>query len=374
MATEHAQRFGDVVNQIAKEMGVSVNDRMTLPDLMGIGRNLIQNSDGSVTPSSLGYRALTTTMTYVNPLPIRQEFYTLFAGKKPSDFVPIDVGVGAWATEAFTRLTYSLAGDYEAGYIGVGSGANDRTNYVDMGASSKTVARRVWKKGFAWTIADLAQAGYIQGFDLIGEKMETMNEHFALGQQELVFLGSKTDALLKGLYTLSDVNSDTAAITKSIASMSFTELNTAAQAIIEYYRANCSRTAYFTHFIVPESDWNGLQQLIPVLSGGAAFLSRKQILEVAFKGVSGLDVQIMPTIYGMPTYNASRGLGGGSGLNRYVAYKYDKNVLRQDMSVPLMMTNPGTIDNFQFQCAGVSQHSGVAAFKPTQICYFDFAA
>jgi hypothetical protein len=144
--------------------------------------------------------------------------------------------------------------------------------------------------------------------------------------------------------------------------------------MLEFYRTNCSRTAFPTHFVVPESDWLGLGQQIPVLSGGAAFLTRKQIIENSFKSVTGIDVQIMPTIYGMPDYNSSRGLGSGSGLNRYVMYKYDKNVLKQDMAVPLMVTNPGTIDNFQFQCAGVSQHSGVAAFKPTQICYFDYAA
>jgi hypothetical protein len=44
-----------------------------------------------------------------------------------------------------------------------------------------------------------------------------------------------------------------------------------------------------------------------------------------------------------------------------------------DIPVDITVTQPNTLNNFQFQDAAYGQYTGVAAYKPLEVLYFDRA-
>ena len=60
------------------------------------------------------------------------------------------------------------------------------------------------------------------------------------------------------------------------------------------------------------------------------------------------------------------------GLNRYMLYKNDPEVVKMDIPVNFTLTSPNTADNFQWKGVGYGQFTGVQSFRPRGTYYMDW--
>lgn len=319
-----------------------------------------RNSNGDVSGVGLGYDRTTSTLTYIKKLITTPKYYEIDISK----YLPIIVGEGSFAEDILTHITINSSGDFEDGMINHGID-NSMLSKVNAGISSKTVPVVTWAKTVEYTEIQIQQALFANNWNIINAKHTSRQMNYELGIQKLAFLGSKnTPTTVAGLLTQPNVNINTALITAPLSSMDVTDYTSFIGGIYEAYRVNCNRSAKPNRFVIPESDFNGLQ--VPY-SASFPNVSKMDWLIKAFAGL-GLNVEILPSIYGMPAYNADYGLN----LNRYALYNYEEESLRMDIPVNIRSTMPGTLNNFQFQDVAYSMFTGAWAYRELEMLYLDF--
>ncbi len=326
----------------------------------------VRNATGDIDQTTLGYQIAIDTLTFIKKQITEQKFYEV----APADYIPISVGDGAFSQQILTNLTVSTARDFESGIIQQGSG-NDRLESADSAIASKITQILNWAKATGYSVFEIEQALQSNNWDIIESKHRARKKNWDLGIQKIAFLGILSDQTnFPGLLTQSSgqVNSDVATITSSISSMSPTAFANFIAAVVASYQSNCAYTAMPTHFIIPQNDWLGLS--VPV-SPTYPFNSKLEYLRKAFAEIVPGGVKILPSIYSMPTYNSTV-VNVGTGLNRYAMYRYDPESIRMDIPVDYTVTQPNTLNNFQFQDAGYGQVSGVTVLRGLELLYFDF--
>ena len=318
------------------------------------------NANGDVDVTSFGFQQAMDRLTYIRKETVEQKFYEV----APADYIPVSVGEGAFSQSMLTNLTFMAGGDFEQGWINEGVG-NDRLAVAGASVAPVTIKIKNWAKSVGYTIFEIEQALRANSWDYVEALHRARKKEWDLGVQMVAFIGSLSDPNITGLYTLGNVNSDVSTITKTISSMSTSEFSTFVSLVLESYRSNCARTAYPTHFIIPEDDWNGLTA---PLNTTYPTVSKLEYLKKAF-GEAGLgEMKLLPSAYGMPTYNTSRSVN----KHRYVMYRYDVDSLRLDIPVDFTPTQPNTWNNFQFQDVAYGQLGGVNSYRPLECEYFDF--
>ena len=308
--------------------------------------------------NALGYEINITTLTTIVKKVTEQKFFEI----APADYLPVRVGEGAWSSNLVTYRSYQLGEDFSTGVINTG-GNSSRLAQGDAGVDSVTVKVRNWAKGISWSIFDLELAAKSGNWDLVTAKEKARKRNWDLGIQKVAFLGLSGDSSVLGLYNQVGVTNNTTAITAPIKGLTAANLNTLLGTLVEAYRANCNRTAYPTHFIIPESDYNGLASLTD-----AAFpiKTKLQVLEEAFQLVCrNKNFKILPNAYGDSVYS-------GLGVQRYALLNYDEESLRMDIPVDYSNTLANSIDNFNFQNVGYGQFTGVQAYRPAELLYFSY--
>jgi len=326
----------------------------------------VRNATGDIDQTTLGYQIAIDTLTFIKKQITEQKFYEV----APADYIPISVGDGAFSQNILTNLTVSTARDFESGIIQQGSG-NDRLESADSAIASKTVAVLNWAKAVGYSVFEIEQALQSNNWDIIESKHRSRKKNWDLGIQKMAFLGVLSDQTnFPGLLSQSgsNVNSDLTTITASISSMTPTQFANFVSLVVASYQSNCAYTAMPTHFIIPQNDWLGLAT--PV-SPTYPFNSKLEYLKKAFAEIVPGGIKILPSIYSMPTYNSSV-VNAGTGLNRYCMYRYDPETLRMDIPVDYTVTQPNTLNNFQFQDAGYGQATGVGVYRGLEVLYFDF--
>lgn len=326
----------------------------------------LRNATGDIDQSSLGFQITIDTLTFLKKQITEQKFYEV----APADYIPISVGDGAFSQSILTNLTVSTARDFESGVINQGS-ANDKLDSADAAITSKTVQVINWAKATAYSVFEIEQALQSNNWDIIEQKHRARKKNWDLGIQQIAFLGmSSNQTNVPGLLTQSssNVNSDTSTITQLISGMSADNFATFIKNVVAAYQANCNYTAMPTHFVIPQDDWLGLAA--PV-SAAYPFNSKLEYLKKAFAEIVPGGVKLLPLVYSIPSYNSSL-LGGGSGLHRYCMYRYDPETIRMDIPVDYTVTQPNTLNNFNFQDAGYGQFTGVGVYRPLEVLYFDF--
>ena len=334
---------------------------------MQAGMTLL-NANGDIDQSGMGFQRATDTMTYIKKKVIEQKFY-----KVPfAEYIPVEVGEAAFSANILTNMSLSFSGNFEEGIINSAQG-NARLSQADAGVTSKTVAVHTWAKEIGYSLIEIEQALATNNWDLIEAREKSRKANWDLGMQEIAFIGAASNTAILGLYTLDNVNSDaTSTITTKISSMTVAQFNTFVAQVIEAFRSNSNRTADMTDFIIPEDDWNGLSSM--VTTAGYSAVSKREYLKKAFaeSGISG-GVEIKGCAYGIPAYNLSRGLNSNSGYHRYVALNKDRDTLRMDIPVDYTSTPANSLNNFNFQNAAYGQFTGVTAYRPLEVLYFDIA-
>ena len=313
--------------------------------------------------NNLGYQIDITTLTAIVKRVVEQKFFQI----PIADYVPVRVGEGAWSTEMTTYRDFALGGDFETGIINTAANKS-RLAEADSGVDSVTVPVMNWAKEINWTIFDLAHASKSGNWDLVTSKERSRKKNWDLGVQKIAFLGAEGNAGVRGLLTQLDVNSNTTLITKYISLMTDSEFEALLAGLLEAYRFNVARTAMPSLFIIPEADYNGL-----AVSTSETFplVSKLERLQKAFSMMTmNPNFKIMPLAYADQATNADTQVDG---KNRYTLLNYDEDTVRMDIPVDYTNTMQNTTNGAQFTNVGYGQFTGVKAYRPKEILYFDWA-
>ena len=308
--------------------------------------------------NALGYEIDVTTLTTIMKRVTEQKFFTI----APADYLPVRVGEGAWSSNLLTYQSFALADDFVTGVINTG-GNNGRLASADAGVDSVTIKVFNWAKTIGWSLFDLQLASKSGNWDLITAKENSRKKNWDLGIQKIAFLGSGASDCL-GLYNQSLTPNAGTVLPVAISAMTPAQFDTFLGAIIPAYRTYCNFTAMPSHFVIPESDFNGLASFP---SSSFPLKSKLEILEAALKVVTGnAAFKVLPNAYGQTAQS-------GLAKNRYVLLNYDEETIRMDIPVDYTNTLANSIDNFSFQNVGYGQFTGVGIYRPLEVLYLDLA-
>lgn len=306
--------------------------------------------------NALGFEIPITTLTAISKKVVEQKFFTI----APADYLPVRVGENSWSSNIITYRDFQVADDFEKGIVN--QAGSTRLSTASAAIDSLSINVYNWGKEINWTLFELKQAALSGNWDVVTSKERSRKRNWDLGIQKIAFLGSATNVTILGLLNQATVASNTTVITTKISAMTDAQFQTFVATIIEAYRANCFRTAMPTHFIVPESDYNGLTT---PANTNFAITSKLEYLEKAFKtATSNPNFKILPCSYADKANNQF-------GLNRWVLLNYDEDTIRMDIPVQYTNTQQNSINGFQYQNVGYGQFTGALAYRPAEILYFD---
>lgn len=319
--------------------------------------------------NSLGYEVSITTLSTIMKKITEQKFFEI----APADYLPVRVGEGTWSTNLTTYRSFDIADEFETGMINTG-GQNSRLATADTGVDALNIKVYPWAKTIGWSIFDLEFAAKSGNWDIVAAKEKARKRNWDLGVQRIAFLGARgqngTSGNCLGLLNQAGITNNTTVIQKAISSMTTTELKTFTTALIESYRSNVNRTAWPTHFIVPESDYNGMASTV---SPDFPIKSILELLTEMFQTiVRNKNFKILPLAYGDAAYHTD--ISSIAGKQVYVLLNYDEESLRMDIPLDYTNTLANSLDNFSFQNVGYGQFTGVLAYRPLELMYFTYTA
>lgn len=317
--------------------------------------------------NSLGYEVSITTLTTIVKKITEQKFFEV----PPADYLPVKVGESTWSTNLTTYRSFDLADEFETGIVNTG-GQNSRLATADAGVDALNIKVYPWAKSVGWSIFDLEFAAKSGNWDLVSAKEKARKRNWDLGVQRIAFLGARgqngATGTCLGLLNQAGITVNTTVITKAISSMSVAELKVFTAQLIESYRNNVQRTAWPTHFIIPESDYNGLASQA---SPDFPIKSTLQLLEEMFQViVRNKGFKILPLAYGDAAYHAD--VASIAGKQVYCLLNYDEESIRMDIPLDYTNTLANSLDNFSFQNVGYGQFTGVLAYRPLELMYYQY--
>ena len=326
----------------------------------------LENANGAISDVSLGYQYAIQTTTLIRARVIEQKFY-----KVPfAEYIPVEVGTGAFLEDIKTNLTFDAAGSFESGIQGTSSGPT-QVAQVHVGTSPRTAAIVTWAKGYQYNMVELKKALASNNWDIVESKMKALKRNWDLGLQQVAFLGLQSNSAIPGLLTNSDVTEDTDTIKAFIHSLSYSDFATLVQNLLAAYFANSNYTVLPDHFAIPVEDFLGLET--PV-SPQFPTVSMLEFLEKAFKkATQNPNFKIVPIAYCDQVNNAGFG-GEALGKNYYVLYRNDPETLKMDIPVDMILNPAATGDNFNWNGVGVGQFTGTVIYRIPEVYYCNWAA
>lgn len=314
--------------------------------------------------NQLGYEVSITTLTTIVKKISEQKFFEL----PPADYIPVRVGEGAFSSTLLTYRSFATGDAFSSGIINTG-GNNARLAKTDAAVDAVPIAVKNWAKENEWTIFDLELAARSGNWDIVSAKEKSRKKNWDLGIQEIAFLGLAGDSSVLGLLTQSGITTNTTRITSPISGLSTTDLKSFCSGVYEDYRANCNRTAKPNRFAVPESDFNGLASQS---SPDFPIKSVLEVLEETFKLITGRkDFKVLSNAYGDPAYNLNF-INVGTGKHAYALYNSEEESIRMDIPVDYTNTLANSLNNFQFQNVAYGQFTGVMAYRPQELLYYQY--
>jgi hypothetical protein len=322
----------------------------------------ISNSNGDVSTASLGYQYTIQTTTQIRAKVLTQKFYEL----PVADYVPIEVGTGAWMESIKTNAEYLVGGAFSRGNISAGVGPASIAQ-VDVATSPINAPVMTWAMSYNYTVAEVNKALASNNWDIVAGKMKALKKLWDLGIQKVAFLGLLEDLTnYPGLYTNTSVKVDTSTIGSKISAMSAATFATFVAALLGIYYSNSNSTVLPDTFVIPTIDYIGM--VTPIASGFPVISQLTYLLDAFKQATNNPNFRILPCSYG----TIANHLGYGFDTkDRYVLYRHDPETIKMDLPVDMSLFNPGTLNNFQFQGVGAGQYTGAIAYRPAEICYFD---
>ena len=325
------------------------------------------NAAAATAENATGYQILVDTMTYIKQQESKQTYYELGNfGLTPSSFVPVAVGDGAWAANILTRRTYMNGGDWEASLTRQGAN-NERSTQSEVSMDSVTLPTFIWDDSVSYTLAEIEQALVASNWDVIAAKHASRMKKWQQGVQISTFLGTKSGNM-EGLFITTKTNVNTSFISAPVSGLSAANFLTFVQGLISTYWTNTNSTVLPTHFVIPMTDYLGMMTLVPG-SAGTFPVPMLDYLETAFKKLCGPNFKVIGNAYAdAANSNALRGVNKFT----YALYRHDAESLRRDIPVDFTVTQPNTINNWQFEDVAYAQITGVGFYKPLETLLFQY--
>lgn len=319
--------------------------------------------------NSLGYEVNITTLTTIMKKVSEQKFFEV----APANYLPVRVGEGTWSTQLTTYRSFDLSDQFESGIVNTG-GQNSRLATANTGIDALNIKVYPWAKSVGWSIFDLEYAAKSGNWDLVTSLEESRKKNWDLGIQRIAFLGARGQNVVGGsvlgLLNQPGVSINETVIVKPIADMTPAELTAFCRKVVEAYRENCARTAMPTHFIIPESDYLGLAA---PSSSDFPIKSKLELLEGVFQVITmNKQFKILPLAYSDAAYHTD--VEQIVGKQVYVLLNYDEKSVRMDIPLDYTNTLANSLDNFSFQNVGYGQFTGVLAYRPLEMLYFQYPA
>lgn len=323
------------------------------------------NADGSLNTNSAGFRYAIDTLTYI----IRQAVEQRFLDFKPSDYMAVDLGGGAWSSEISQPREFYMGDGFFSGEVETHA-ANGRIAEVSSVLDDVRMPVKDWAKKVSWSFIELQKAAHNDTWDVVSAKTKALKKNWDLGIQEVSMLGHPGDRNLSGLLNSQDVTVNTGIIPIPICEMTAAQIqNFVAHALGAYYD-NSGKTVYPDKFVMPTSDYLGLGIPMPGLTGGGfANVSVLQYLEDMFKRLThNADFQILPNALAEQDSLNKRGVAS----SRYALYRSDPETLKFFIPVDFtMFSGKMADDNITFTATAVGEFSGVLIARPQEVLYFD---
>lgn len=323
----------------------------------------VNNAVAFSNPNSIGLEQNLTTLTQLLANVQRQKFYTL-NGQALTDFIPIEMGTGAYAKQ-LTQFAVAQVGDnFETGIVQAGNGINKDAN-LDIAIDTISIRNNFWRMKYQATneIVRMAQVNQ-ETFSYIEEQERARLKTAQLGLQKVAFLGTE-DGLNEGLLNLSGVTVNTTLIPANFANMTTAQLNNFATTAISTYFALTNSTVFPNTMVIPTSDLAGLATYIS--SAYPVGETRKEFLERAFKAAGApADFKILHTVY--------NNTAGTSGTARYVLYNRDADTLSMYIPKPYTPYPLYPVGSLDMISDAEMQFTGVWAKRPQEILYMDLTA
>lgn len=309
--------------------------------------------------NAVGFKVDIDTLTAIRSKVTEQRFYEV----APSDFMPVNVGEGGWNDTILTYQSFSVADDFEASLVDSSTGTTKATQ-SETQIQDVQVPVKMWKNGVQYNVAELAAASESGNWSLIEAKESARFKNWQLGVQKTAFLGLSLTGVL-GLLNQSDVTINTALITKDIKAMTAAEFQTFLAGILSAYFDNSNSTVLPDTFVIPMDDFLGLGTSIDENFG---LKSRLERIKEAFVAVTGnADFQVKGLVYSQQERNSLS-------QNRYVLYRRNDDAsLRMDIPLDYTTTIYDTVNGFDYQSMAYGRFTGVKAYRPAEMIYFDYA-
>ena len=306
-----------------------------------------------------GFERLISTQEEIVAGVIETKYYQLL-GQSLSDFVPFDVGRGAYATSIFQYTSAYVGSPFEAGLVqpSEGLGINAKANITIDGLSIKN---NFWRMDYevSHEIIEMGKVG-VQAFSIIEEKEKARKKIYDLGMQDVVFKGLPNVTGVYGMLNQPAATINTSLFAKDLKSMSATELSTLVGSSVSTFLANNADTQLFNRMIIPTSDFVALG--VPS-NPDYPLKTKLQVIEDAFKQAGISDFKILHS-----KYNET---AGSTGQKRYVFYNKDADSIR--MYIPKQYTPHALypMNGIDFVSVAEAQFTGVQLLRPLEMLYAD---
>ena len=323
-----------------------------------IGRTLF-NAAGDIDPASSGFQYAIDTLSYIRSQIIKQKFYEIAI----ADYLPVDVGEGAFSDEIVQNLQFMQAGGFYDGDV-TNQDQTGRLAQVNTGLDPIRMRTQIWAKATGWTIMEIERASRSNNWDVVSGKLESLKKNWDLGVQETAFLGHP-DGVMTGLLNDSEVTINTTLVATTLTAMTEAQFTTFVGGLIPAYFANSNDTSIPDTFIIPNDDFLGLS--VPY-SPSFPNISKIDYMQKAFAATTGNpNFKILGLSYAQATRNAGRGINE----NRYVLYKNNPETLKMAIPVDFTMLEADTTNRLNWQQAAYGQYSGVLINRKREVLYLD---
>lgn len=258
-----------------------------------------------------------TTTTQIMGRVLETNYYEL-NGQKLSDFVPIEVGTGAFSTKLLQAAATAAGTDFKACLINPTAGALKLDGNTDIEVGNLEYPNNFFRDTYSITKegAEIASRARIP-FNVVEQKEKARKKKFDLGLQDAWFLGLD-DGVSFGLLNQPAAVTNTSFITKDLSAMTDVEFSTFVAGIRALYDNVTNSTAMFNRLLVPQQEYFKLDRIY-----GEFGLSRRGILDDVLKENGGKVVYAR--------YATGAGTGG---VNRYALYKHDPDYIEGFLPLP----------------------------------------
>ena len=319
----------------------------------------VNNAVSFGNPAAYGIDQQMTSLTRLIEGVQRQKFYEV----NINDFIPVEIGTGAYGTNLMQYTVAQVGAGFEAGICQPGNGLNKDAN-VDIVIDEIKIRNNYWRMKYQAS-KEILEMGRnnAANIDYVAEQERARLKAWQLGIQKVAFLGT-SDGMNQGLLNLNDVTIDTSLIPTSFATMTIAQLTNFAVTAIQTYFANTDSTVFPNRFAIPTADMATLG--VPV-NPQYPIGTKREFLENAFKSAGcPADFKIVHSVY-----NNFAGVGG---KGRYVLYNKDADTLTMYIPKPYTPYPLYPVGSLDMISDAEGQFTGVFAKRPQEILYMDAQA